>query len=298
MYNATIVDHWNFRQEVLFALREPGFKLVLGPKHVGKTKVLKSVCAEHAHPCIYIDGRLHNDLVKALEFGLQSPQCQPADIMNRSIVMNYGRKEMATTRHETETHMNISLRQWLYGHWHPFVEGLMGLVWRIPDTTDASAALTRRTLNVTEWVEADQKTDDILTLFIWAMTNLAERVEKLTLILDEANEVLRHAEKNRNSLGSLITWSKQNSKIRIVMASSEGAFPYKFEACTGLSLLDVATKVYASELPLKEVKDVLQQWGLNEEEATKITAYFGGNLYAIHHFLATANTKCIGCIKA
>eukprot|EP00971_Amphidinium_carterae_P183794 3648456-Amphidinium_carterae.1 len=82
--SSTIVDHQSFIAQVRSSLKSTGFTLVMGPKHVGKTKVLKSLCAQDEQTCLYIDGRGNANLAMALLEGLRSPAIEEHAIMDES----------------------------------------------------------------------------------------------------------------------------------------------------------------------------------------------------------------------
>eukprot|EP00971_Amphidinium_carterae_P054368 1071138-Amphidinium_carterae.1 len=292
MNSSTIVDHQEFTAEVRSAMKSTGFTLVMGPKHVGKTKVLKSMCAQDEQSCLYIDGRGNANLAMAVLDGLRNPAIEERAIMDRSIFQNsvLGQRVVETSYSEERPSWFFGRDETLDGHSNTVLDGIISWVIRIPDMLSFSGGYSGGKSS-SKSTYTPINLPDVVPETIRIIERAAQTFGRFTLILDEARLILGKPELNEQDLTSLVMLSKQNSRVNVIMASSEGAFPYDLENFEGLQEQDLTTIVYAPALEVEPMKQELKSWGLAEEQAEQLTMYLGGHIFAIRAAVQWAADK-------
>eukprot|EP00971_Amphidinium_carterae_P304090 6043044-Amphidinium_carterae.1 len=204
MNSSTIVDHQNFTAQVRFSLKSTGFTLVMGPKNVGKTKVLKSLCAQDEQSCLYIDGRGNTNLAMALLNGLRNPAIEESAIMDWSLFQNsvLGQRVVETSYSEERPNWFFGLDQALYGHINTGWEGIASWVVRIPDMLSFFGSYSGgKSSNKT--IYAPINLTHVVPESIRVLEHAAKKLGRFTLILDEARLILDEPELNKQDLTSL-----------------------------------------------------------------------------------------------
>mmetsp|Transcript_48054 Transcript_48054/g.88522 ORF Transcript_48054/g.88522 Transcript_48054/m.88522 type:complete len:493 (-) Transcript_48054:122-1600(-) len=286
--NTSIINHASFADEVRNAMRLTGFTLVMGPKNVGKTKILKSLCVEDSSACLYVDGRLQRNLALALFHGLSHPEATAQSIMSESSFQNaaFGHR-VEETKDRVYPSFVIGVGRALYGHSNVGVERRAYFAQRWPDMEGfffgfdggkSQSSPSVSPLNLTLVVPDAIK----------VIEHVANRLGRFTLILDEARRILDEAEANNDDLASLVSLAKQNSKVTVLMASSEGALPYDLQNFEAFRREDIERYVYATELPEVEMQSALMNWGATEVQADQMTRYLGGHFFAVNAALEAA----------
>eukprot|EP00971_Amphidinium_carterae_P298703 5934408-Amphidinium_carterae.1 len=222
-------------------MNRKGFTLVMGPKNVGKTKALKCECTKDTEACIYIDGRWQRSLALALALfhALSHPEVQEQEIMNMSSFQNAAFGQRVTETRSTVVNPSCFAGAGisLYGHSHVGVEQCAHFAQRWPD--------------------------------------LLARLGRFTLVLDEARRILGAAGVNNDDVGNLVMLAKQNRKVHVLMASSEGAFPYDIEEFEGIHEENLRRFVYAPELQEDKLQSELKQWGVTASQAEVVVVWMG-----------------------
>ena len=104
------------------------------------------------------------------------------------------------------------------------------------------------------------KTDPSAPQTLRSFVQLAEALKrKPVLIIDEANKVLGLGEgqnASSSTLDQIVQLTKQSSKMKVIMASSEFGYPYLLER-NGLNLNDISKILFAGEIPPWSMWDLL-----------------------------------------
>eukprot|EP00971_Amphidinium_carterae_P164903 3269202-Amphidinium_carterae.1 len=236
---------------------------------------------------MYVDGRGHAHLGHAILTGLHRLDCDTSSIMNESVFKNavLGRR-VRQSQVDEQSRLRVSFLRSIAGFFQTGFERLVYVVRRQPDDHRADVELEKSTSTKTTWEPVSLQ--DIVPETVNVVERAAEKLGRFTLILDEAHLILKETELNNHDLRSLVMLSKQNNKVNVVMASSEGAFPYDLQKFEGFDRRDLTRRVYASALPVEAMKQQLSDWGLVEEQAAQLVTYYGGHIVAIHAALRMA----------
>jgi hypothetical protein len=100
------------------------------------------------------------------------------------------------------------------------------------------------------------------------------------LIIDEANKVLgvgEGASATNNTLATIVALTKQQSRLEVIMASSEYGFPYLLER-NGLNQNDITDILFAGEIPPKSMWELLVTKVDNTTGTSKPVIGMGENL--------------------
>jgi len=121
-----------------------------------------------------------------------------------------------------------------------------------------------------------------------ALTVLAETHHPLTIIIDEANIYFKEAKEGevKDILALIVRLTKQNSKLNVIIASSENSFPYELRRL-GVNMADLRKHYIIGDLSPKDTYKLLtEQWYLGPNLAAALINLYGGHLYTIANALS------------
>jgi hypothetical protein len=105
-----------------------------------------------------------------------------------------------------------------------------------------------------------------------------------TIIIDEFNRFLSEEskkEENRLFLELLVQVAKESNQSKIILASSEHAFPYRLNLVAGGNFSQNATKrIFAGEVPPQNMFELLTvDWKMGPSLASVFIACYGGHIW-------------------
>ena len=108
-----------------------------------------------------------------------------------------------------------------------------------------------------------------------------------TFVFDEANISFLEGNKksSKSALEFLTRYTKEENKISVILATSEHLFPYRLSEM-GFNVKNFNSVVYASEVPPKQISDLLKGWKVGENLSAVLRDYFAGHVYDISLALA------------
>jgi hypothetical protein len=116
-----------------------------------------------------------------------------------------------------------------------------------------------------------------------------ERNTVPTLVIDELSRFMKDAEKGTdlqkaefyNLLELFVSITKENNQCKIILASSEHAFPFRLNAVAGINFSqNVTDRIFAGEVPPKDMFEMLtKKWGMGPSLASVFIACYGGHIW-------------------
>lgn len=110
-----------------------------------------------------------------------------------------------------------------------------------------------------------------------------------TIIIDEFSRFMKDAEKGTdiqkaqfyNLLELFVKITKQNNQCKIILASSEHAFPFRLNAVAGINFSqNVTDRIFAGEVPPKDMFEMLtKKWGMGPSLASVFISCYGGHIW-------------------
>lgn len=105
-----------------------------------------------------------------------------------------------------------------------------------------------------------------------------------TIIIDEFNRFLSEESKKeeiRHFLELLTQVTKESNKCKVILASSEHAFPYRLNLVADGNYSQNATdRIFAGEVPPKDMFELLtKKWGMGSCLASVFIACYGGHIW-------------------
>jgi len=105
-----------------------------------------------------------------------------------------------------------------------------------------------------------------------------------TIIIDEFNRFLSEESKKeeiRLFLELLVQVTKESNKCKVILASSEHAFPYRLNLVADGNFSQNATdRIFAGEVPPKDMFELLtKKWGMGSCLASVFIACYGGHIW-------------------
>ena len=121
-----------------------------------------------------------------------------------------------------------------------------------------------------------------------ALTVLAATHHPLTIIIDEANIYFKQSKEDevKDILALIVKLTKQDSKLNVILASSENSLPYELRRL-GVNMADLQEHYIIGDLSPKDTYKLLtEQWCLGPNLAAALINLYGGHLYTIANALS------------
>lgn len=228
-------------------------KLVLGGKSIGKSLVLKdfaNTLDSNKFAVILVDARLFSG--RTLAAGIRS---------------SYKERLSVVTNPAIKSFLNVV---------NNVIENLI----KSGNVTGVKATF-KETTNEVEVIAALGRQGITDSEAIQVFVNDAVRQEKSpVLIIDEANNALgvgKGASATNNTLATIVSLTKQQNLLEVIMASPEYGFPYKLER-NGLNRKDISGILFAGEIPPKSMWELLVTKVDNTTGTSKPVIGMGENL--------------------
>ncbi len=105
-----------------------------------------------------------------------------------------------------------------------------------------------------------------------------------TIIIDEANLALGDANRveTKATLELLTTLTKEESKLNVLLVSSEHTYPFTLDGL-GYNARSFTKTVFASEVPPAAMRALLAQCGMKPHLTDAFLSCFGGHIWAVRN---------------